>query len=121
MGKYQEAAADFAHAVRLCPTNADCCNAYAWFLATCPTNEFRDGKKAFELAQNACELTKWKVWYCVGTLAAACAEKGDYEQAVTYVKQALEMGGLTDRERNAEKRRLSLYEQKQPIREVYEW
>ena len=32
----------------------------AWFLATCPKAEFRNGKSAVEDATRACELTGWK-------------------------------------------------------------
>lgn len=90
-------------------------NDFAWFLATCPDAAQRNGKKAVEYATKACEQTQWGSRNFVGTLAAAYAEIGDFDKAVNYQKQAIELEG--DYPPDAEmERNLTLYEQHQRFR-----
>jgi tetratricopeptide (TPR) repeat protein len=71
-------------------------------------------KKAVDHARNACELTKWRDWSCVDTLAMAFAAAGEFESAVQTAKQALH---ITPAESRAEvQRRLRLYQQGKPYR-----
>jgi len=80
---------DYEAAVKLNPDLDESLNGYAWFLATCPDGEFRDGKEAVKLAQKACEFSGGKDWYHLDTLAAAYAESGDFEKAVEYAQKAV--------------------------------
>ena len=84
--------------------------------ATCPEAEIRDGKEAVKLALKACELSHWKDWGIIDTLAAAYAEQRDFEQAIRYQKQALELAGSSNAQENI-KNHLALYEQRKPYRE----
>ena len=59
--------------------------------ATCPDPSFRDGKAAVADAKRACEISKWKYADYIDTLAAACAESGDFESAVRYEQQAIDL------------------------------
>jgi tetratricopeptide (TPR) repeat protein len=59
--------------------------------AMAPDRQFRDGKRAIELAQKACDLDKGKHWELAYILAAAYAEVGDFEQAVAKQKEALDL------------------------------
>ena len=72
-----------------------------------------------ESATRACELTAWKSANNVDTLAAACAETGDYESAVHWQQKAQLL--FPDEETRARGReRLNLYKLGKPYREVVE-
>jgi tetratricopeptide (TPR) repeat protein len=115
-GVYDRAIADSTEAARLGPRNGFSHNNLAWFLATCPEERFRDRKRAVLHATQACELTQWKDWRFVSTLAAACAEAGKFDKAVEFQQRALAMVTKdADKERLQE--RLSLYRDGKPYRE----
>jgi tetratricopeptide (TPR) repeat protein len=81
---YEAALADFEQAAKLDPKYAESLRALAWFLSTCPGAMFRDGKRAVELATKAVELSAGEEKIgCQQTLAAALAESGDFDRAVT--------------------------------------
>lgn len=73
LNKYRSATSDFDMALEHEPTYPNLLNAYAWLLATCPVSEFRDGKRALELAEKTKSNTH---------LAAAHAELGDFDSAI---------------------------------------
>jgi len=66
-------------------------NALAWLLATAPQAHLRDGRKARELAMIVCEKTNYSRHGFLDTLAAACAEVGDFETAQKACRQAIEL------------------------------
>ena len=72
--EYATAGADYTEAMRLDPNDSDAHSNLAWLLATCPKAEFRDGKRAVELATRACKLSDWKDANHMENLAAAYAE-----------------------------------------------
>jgi len=90
-GRYGEAIGDYQAAVRVDPNYAVGFADLAWLRAACPASKFRDEAKAVEYATKACELSSWKDHRCVGTLAAVCAEAGDFQQAIKRQKEAIDL------------------------------
>ncbi|HXC35020.1 MAG TPA: acyltransferase family protein, partial [Candidatus Acidoferrales bacterium] len=68
--------------------SVDALNNSAWMLATAPNPRLRDGKTAVELASKACELTGYKKPFYIVTLAAAYAEAGRFDEAITNSQTA---------------------------------
>ena len=100
-------------------TLASCLNGHAWWQATYPVTELRNGPEAIENATKACELTGWKNPAYIDTLAAAHAEAGDFDSAVKWQKKAIDL--LTDEQRALPQAdfesRLERYESGLPARE----
>ena len=92
LGKHEEAIADFESALAIDEEDQGLLNNLAWVLATSPFEEFRNGERAIELATKACELTAFQMPHILSTLAAAHAEAGDFESAVKWSTQAVELG-----------------------------
>src|SRR5262249_8574963 len=88
---YAKASADYCTAIRLNPDSYYGYDNLGWLLATCPDARERNGKQAVLDATKACELTLWKDFYCLGTLAAAYAEIGEFDKAVEWQKKSLEI------------------------------
>jgi tetratricopeptide (TPR) repeat protein len=91
-------------------------NDRALIRAECPNASLRNGQEAMADAKKACELSQWKAADFIETLAAACAEAGDFEAAVGYEQQAIALDRKTKILKNAE-RRLTTYQQHRPFRE----
>ncbi|HEX4145649.1 MAG TPA: tetratricopeptide repeat protein [Pirellulales bacterium] len=114
---YERAIQNYNQAIQLDPNFAAAYNNAAWLLATCPDQRIRDGRRAVELAAKACDLTVWSNAYNCGTLAAACAEAGDFEAAVKYQTKAIEMNSKNAAFLKGANRRLALYKEHKPCRE----
>jgi tetratricopeptide (TPR) repeat protein len=69
-GDWNNAISNWNQTIQLKPNVATAYNNFAWLLATCPDSSIRNGNIAVELALKVCELSQWKKWNCVGTLAA---------------------------------------------------
>jgi hypothetical protein len=87
---FARALADARAAVAEWPENAESHNLLAWWYATCPVPNLRDGQKAVQHATRACALLEPPSFYMLNTLAAAWAEAGDFPQAVITQQRALE-------------------------------
>jgi len=115
-GDYKAAASDFQKAAHLSPRDYDALVSLAWFQATCPENQLRNGKQALEISLQACEFSRWQSFWTVDALAAAYAEVGDFDRAVKYQTQALNMRGVNALNHKKMQERLELYRQRKPYR-----
>ncbi len=117
-GDYDRAIADFNKALEIDPRYANAYNNLAWLLATCPDARYRNGAKAVELAQKAVELDRSACW--LDTLAAAYAEAGKFEDAITTQEKAIalhEKEGVTKNHIDKFIERLNYYKAHKPWRE----
>ncbi len=69
--------------------------------------------RAKECATRACELTEWQEAGFLDTLAAACAELGEYEDSVKWMEKAI---ALAPDHEDDYRTRLELYESDKPYR-----
>jgi tetratricopeptide (TPR) repeat protein len=122
-GRYGDAISDYEAAVRVDPNYARAFSDLAWLRAACPATDLRDGAKAIEDANKACELTDWKDHRYVSTLAAVYAEVGEFATAIKWQKRATDL--LTEDNRAkwqaVYESRLKLYESDKPYREGNLW
>ena len=113
-GEYNKAISDFNAVIRIDPKSNQGYNDLAWLLATCSQQSFRDGKKAVLLAQKACELSKEQASIYMDTLAAAYAESGDFDSAVSSELKYLTTLNLPENKSSEANSRLLLYKSHKP-------
>ncbi len=87
-GQYEPARAEYERVLQDVPSPV-VLNNLAWLLATAESAEARDGGRAVELAERASQMTDRQQPRVLGTLAAAYAEKGDFDAAVRTLDEAL--------------------------------
>jgi Flp pilus assembly protein TadD len=94
-------------------------NNLAWALATSPDDKIRDGARAVQLAERACELTHYQQTVLVGTLGAAYAEASRFDEAIATGQKACalatELGETNLLQRNQEL--VTLYQAHRPFHE----
>jgi tetratricopeptide (TPR) repeat protein len=113
---YTLALADFEQALQRAPDLVVAHNGIAYIRATCPEAKYRDGEKAVKHAKRACELTGWAEPVVLDTLAAACAEAGQFDQAVRWESQAIELIGAAPEPVIAPyRKRLELFRHQKPF------
>ncbi|MBL7186838.1 MAG: tetratricopeptide repeat protein [Phycisphaerae bacterium] len=115
--QYQEAIDSYELAIKVDPNFAASYGKLAYLYATCPEAKFRNGEKAVQLAQKACELTDYKRDACLAVLAAAHAEWPDFEKAIEYQKKALEIADDDEDSRDEYEKRLAAYKAGKPWRQ----
>lgn len=76
---------------RFIPFDPSVTNNLAWSLATDPDPAKRDGARAVALAEDACRRMVQRQTVMVGTLAAAYAEAGRFEEAIATAQDACRM------------------------------
>jgi hypothetical protein len=117
LGQYSNAVATLQQAILIDSEDYWSYNQLAWMEATCSDASVRNGQAAVTAATKACELTKWKNWQCIDTLAAAYAEAGDFKHAIQHQQQALRTGHPTASEQKDMRERISIYQESRPFRE----
>ena len=82
------AAADYKKSLQLDPNFDLAYTHMAWLMSTCREKSLRDGDLAVKYAEKACALTNWEDPHAIATLAAACAEAGNFDDAVKWEEKA---------------------------------
>jgi Flp pilus assembly protein TadD len=90
-GEIAEAIAHYRLAVKLQPDLALAMNNLAWLLATHPDSEIRNGAEAVQMAESAVRTTKEGEPIFLGTLAAAYAEAGRFDDAIKTAIKARDL------------------------------
>jgi tetratricopeptide (TPR) repeat protein len=93
--KAKEAVIHYRETLRLKPDFTAALNNLAWLLATHPDETCRNGAEAVRLAEKACELTAYKQPLLLGTLAAAYAETGDFDKAISTAQKARDLAEMS--------------------------
>jgi tetratricopeptide (TPR) repeat protein len=118
-GDFASAVANYTLALQFNPNYADAYNNLASLWSTCPDEKFRDGAKALEYANQACELSKWANCLHLFTLGGAHAEVGQFDQAVHWAKKSLDLAPKQQPGRVDElRRKLQCFEGGKPWRDA---
>ncbi|MGH9550958.1 MAG: hypothetical protein ACRD3W_16370 [Terriglobales bacterium] len=122
IGNIAAAIKDFKSAISACGESCtgNAANALAWILATSSDRRFRDSKGAIMYGLEAVHSGGGSSAY--DTLAAAYAEAGDFEKAVTWEEDAIDHGAndykITAEDIQKFKMRLKSYENHRPYHEA---
>lgn len=118
-GELERALGVYGDLMQKFPTEAQPFNDCAWLLATGIKDSVRNGQRAVELASQACQLTNYQNAGYLDTLAAAFAEKGEFDNARKWQEAAVKAAGEEPPDVQADiKSRVDLYQQNKPYREV---
>ena len=119
VGPTREAVQRFEEALEIDPDSTEALNNLAWILAANCDPAIRNGARAVEYAERACQLTQFKQTTIVGTLAAAYAEAGRFEDAVATAEKACALAAQNGEQGLLEKNRqlLELYRAGKPYHE----
>lgn len=108
VGDTAGAAASYGRVLELDPGHLEAANNLAWLLATAPDDDLRDGTRAEELARLVVETLRNPA--TLDTLAAALAETGDFDEAVSVMEEAIRLSAAAPTTANKGlEARVSLY------------
>jgi tetratricopeptide (TPR) repeat protein len=115
----REAAHHFREALRLKPDWVEAMNNLAWMLGTDLNETVRNGAEAVRWAERACQLTKRQRPAMLDTLAAAYAEVGRFEEAVSTTEEnrALALATHDAAAAQTAEKRLELYKAREAYRD----
>jgi tetratricopeptide (TPR) repeat protein len=115
----EKAILHYKKALYFSPNMAQALYNLIWILASCEDERFRNGEGAVRLAEKLCKITQYNQPLALDVLAAAYAETGKFDEAVTISKKALELAlKQGPKELVLElKKRLQLYQAEHPYRE----
>jgi len=85
----EKAILHYKKALYFSPNMAQALYNLSWILASCEDERFRNGKGAVRLAEKLCDLTMYNQPLALDALAAAYAETGKFDEAVTIAKKAI--------------------------------
>lgn len=123
VGQLKEALSYLRDAVRLNNNYIPALNQLAWLLATHPDPNIHDSEESLRLAKRAAHLTGHRRAGILGTLAAAWAANGHFDEAISTAKNALWLTSKTNEKELAGRitEQLEFYNQGKPYREDPTW
>ena len=118
-GKTAETVVEYEAMLQIDPNHLVALNNLAWLLATAPDAQVRNGVEAVRLSERACRLTQDRQPMFIGTLAAAYAEAGRFDEAIATAQKAMALATAAKSEDLVRKNRelLEIYQQKKPYHE----
>jgi tetratricopeptide (TPR) repeat protein len=117
-GNVAAAMAEYELVLRHDPDNAVALNNLAWYYATSPEPSRRDGDLAVRYAERLAGLTNRRDAGALDTLAAACAEAGQFDRAVAAAQEAIALSTPQSVPPVADlQSRLALYGANKPFRD----
>jgi len=93
-GRPDKAMAYYEKALEIDPNNTIAMSNLALLLATCPNDNLHNGARAIKLAEQACNITGYRVPRLLDTLATTYAEAGRFAEAVETATKALDLAQL---------------------------
>lgn len=123
-GQYREAVDHLETAVRLNTEFWFARAQWAWLLATCPSNEVRNGRLALQVAEPLLEIGQGSSPRSLDIMAACYAETGDFVNAIRLEQEAVALARQRPPEAGQDyrvpdlERRLALYQTGRPCREL---
>jgi tetratricopeptide (TPR) repeat protein len=121
-GRVDEAIVYYQKVLQIKTNSLEVLNNLAWLLTTSPDAHIRDGAQAVRYAERACELTHYGLTTVVGTLAAAYAEAGRFDDAIATAQKACALASKSGEQDLLEKNQklLALYRAHQSYHEAAE-
>ena len=119
LNQRSESIKNFKHGMSLAPDDVRFAYQLSWLLSSSPEGHLRDGEEALRLAEYVKEQTLSVSPSILDLMAAALAEKGEFERACENAKTAYQLALKTRNSQLAKDiyGRMQLYEKNQPFRE----
>jgi tetratricopeptide (TPR) repeat protein len=114
-GDFGRAVFDYQQALEADPNSARAYLSWAWLLATCPIERYRNPQTALEYAQKANTLLGSEHYRFLDVLAAAHANAGEFDKAKEVAAKAVALA--PDAEKPTFQARLDLYNSNRPFRD----
>ncbi len=118
-GRVPEAIEQYRQLLQYAPDQLEVLNNLAWILATNGDPKIRNGADAVQFAESACTLTHYQKTVYIGTLGAAYAEAGRFDDAIKTAETAIASASAAGETNLLEKNRqlLELYHAGHPYHE----
>jgi len=113
--EFTKSIASHREAISLSPAAPGSYIYLAKILAMAPDVKHRNGEEALKLARKACSLTDWKDDLAIQALAAAYGERRDFENALKWGNQAIELA-RDERKKKDAKQLVEFFKVKMPAR-----
>ena len=111
--QYDKADKDFKEALKLAPKYVLALQNRGWLLTICEEESIRNATEAVEIAKAVCELSEYKDVSDLTLLAAACALKKEFAEAIGWQEKVIEYAA--EPQKGVAKKILELYQKNEPL------